>query len=69
MIVGAIALFIKVGSTVVNLLVGLLPASMHDWIPFLKVVAWIFTFSFDVIVTVIICYIILGILSVIVGKK
>ena len=60
-IAGGIALFIKIGSSVVNFLIGLLPQSIHEWYPILKVVFWIVTASFDLTLTIIVIYIFLGV--------
>ncbi len=51
-----------VGSTVVGFLLGLLPASAHDLLPFLKVVFWIVTFTFNAGVTALLYYIIIVLL-------
>ena len=64
-----ITLIIEVGSFVVNLIVSLIPISMHDWIPLIKVVLWILTFSFNIGISALITYIVLLILLALLGGK
>ena len=63
-----IVLFYSVGSFVVNALMTLIPASASDWFPFIRLVFWVVTFSFDLLVTFILYYIIIGLIGFIVGK-
>jgi len=63
-----ITLLYKVGNTVVNLIMTLIPESASDWFPIIKLILWIATFSFDVFVTIVIIYICLFVASLFVSK-
>ena len=62
-----VLLLIKVGSTIVNSIAGLLPESAHDWLPIIKILLWFVTFSFDLIVTYFL-YIIIVFIIVFISK-
>jgi len=59
-----ILLFIQVGSTVVNLIMTLIPMSAQEWFPLIKLIVWVFTFTFNLMLTIFITYVIAAIVSV-----
>lgn len=63
-----VALFYNVGSFVVNGIMSLIPMSAQDWFPLIKFILWIFTFSFNFLVTMLIVYFTIFIATLFVKK-
>lgn len=58
-------LFIQVGSTVVDMIMTLIPMSAQEWFPLIKLIIWVFTFSFNLMLTIFITYLIAAVVSLI----
>ena len=63
-----ILLLYMVGSTVVNFIMSLMPMSAQEWFPLIKFLIWVFTFTFDLFVTIMIVYITIAVASLFVKK-
>jgi hypothetical protein len=63
-----ILLLYMVGSTVVNFIMSLMPMSAQEWFPLIKFLIWVFTFTFDLVVTIMIVYITIVVASLFVKK-
>ena len=57
--------FIFVGGMVVDGLMSLFPASASEWFPVIRFVLWVFTFTFNLILTFVLYLILVYIISVI----
>jgi len=64
-IITFILLLYKVGSTVVDFI---MPMSAKEWFPLIEFLIWVFTFSFDLVVTIMIVYITITVASLFVKK-
>jgi hypothetical protein len=67
-IITFILLLYKVGSTVVDFIMSLMPMSAKEWFPLIEFLIWVFTFSFDLVVTIMIVYITIAVASLFVKK-
>ena len=56
--------FVLVGNAVVNSIISLFPESASEWFPLIRFLLWIFTFSFDLVVTVILYFLFVYLVSV-----
>lgn len=63
-----ILLLYMVGSAVVNFIMSLMPMSAQEWFPLIKFLIWVFTFTFDLVVTIMIVYITIVVASLFVKK-
>lgn len=61
--------FYYVGSFVVDTLSKLFDPNLGNWMILIKVILWLLTFSFNVLVTVILYFILVFIISLFVPKK
>lgn len=61
--------FYYVGSFVVDTLSKLFDPDLGNWMILIKVILWLLTFSFNVLVTVILYFILVFIISLFVPKK
>ena len=57
--------FIFVGGMVVDAIMSLFPVSASEWFPIIRFVVWIFTFSINLVLTVIFYFIVIYIISAI----
>jgi hypothetical protein len=57
--------FIFVGGMVVDGIMSLFPASASEWFPVIRFILWIFTFTFNLILTFILYFILVYIISVV----
>jgi len=57
--------FIFVGGMVVDGIMSLFPASASEWFPVIRFVLWVFTFTFNLILTFVLYLILVYIISVI----
>ena len=57
--------FIFVGGVVVDGLMALFPVSASEWFPVIRFILWIFTFTFNLILTFILYFILVYIISVV----
>jgi hypothetical protein len=57
--------FIFVGGAVVDGLMSLFPVSASEWFPVIRFLLWVFTFTFNLILTIIFYFIVVYIISAI----
>lgn len=57
--------FIFVGGMVVDGLMSLFPASASEWFPVIRFLLWVFTFTFNLILTIILYFLFVYIVSAI----
>lgn len=59
--------FIFVGGMVVDAIMTLFPVSASEWFPVIRFVIWIFTFTFNLILTIILYFLFVYIVSAIIS--
>lgn len=59
--------FIFVGGMVVDTIMTLFPVSASEWFPVIKFVIWMFTFTFNLILTIILYFLFVYIVSAIIS--
>lgn len=59
--------FIFVGGIVVDTIMTLFPVSASEWFPVIRFVIWIFTFTFNLILTIILYFLFVYIVSTIIS--
>jgi hypothetical protein len=57
--------FYLVGSTVVNSIMSLFPVSASEWFPVIRFLLWIFTFTIDLFITILLYFVFIYIISAI----
>jgi|NOAtaT_7_FD_contig_81_249951_length_4109_multi_3_in_0_out_0_9 hypothetical protein len=67
MVISFILSFIFVGDMVVDAIMGLFPISANEWFPILRFLVWIFTFTFNLALTIVLYFIVVYIISLIIG--
>lgn len=66
-LVSFIMSFIFVGGMVVDTIMTLFPVSASEWFPVIRFVIWIFTFTFNLILTIILYFLFVYIVSAIIS--
>ena len=66
-LVSFIMSFIFVGGMVVDAIMTLFPVSASEWFPVIRFVIWIFTFTFNLILTIILYFLFVYIVSAIIS--
>ncbi len=69
LIITFIISFYYVGSFVVDTLMKLFPQSAEDWFPVFRFLLWVFTFTFNVMVTILVYFFTIYIISLLIPTK
>jgi hypothetical protein len=59
--------FIFVGGMVVDAIMSLFPVSASEWFPVIRFLVWIFTFSLNLVLTIVFYFIVVYIISAIIS--